>query len=100
MILTAAERQVSQRDVDYQSMAELGLSMLQQARAAGHLAGCWVTADEAYGKVPTLRDDLDADGMAVRAGSALQPTGFCATGQDGSPGLVGAWPTSDQASTG
>jgi len=48
--------------VDYQSMAELGLSMLQQARAAGHLAGCWVTADEAYGKGPTLRDDLDAAG--------------------------------------
>lgn len=48
-------------DVDYQSTAELGLSMLQQARFAGHLMGQWVTADEAYGKVPTLRDALDAD---------------------------------------
>jgi SRSO17 transposase len=48
--------------VDYQSMAELGLSMLQQARAAGHLEGCWITADEAYGKVPTFRDNLDAAG--------------------------------------
>jgi SRSO17 transposase len=48
-------------EVDYHSTAELGLSMLQQARAAGHLKGRWVTADEAYGKVPTLRDDLDAD---------------------------------------
>ena len=45
-------------DVAYQSMAELGFSMLQQARTAGH----WVTADEAYGKVPTLRDDLDSAG--------------------------------------
>ena len=47
--------------VDYQSIAELGLSMLHQARTAGHLMGRWVTADEAYGKVPTLRDALDAD---------------------------------------
>jgi SRSO17 transposase len=49
-------------DIAYQSTAELGFSMLQQARTAGHLAGHWVTADEAYGKVPTLRDDLDSAG--------------------------------------
>ena len=48
-------------DVGYQSTAELGLSMLQQSRSAGHLTGQWVTADEAYGKVPTFRDALDAD---------------------------------------
>jgi SRSO17 transposase len=47
--------------VAYQSIAELGLSMLHQARTAGHLMGRWVTADEAYGKVPTLRDTLDDD---------------------------------------
>jgi len=47
--------------VGYQSIAELGLSMLHQARTAGHLMGRWVTADEAYGKVPTLRDALDDD---------------------------------------
>lgn len=47
--------------VGYQSIAELGLSMLHQARTAGHLMGRWVTADEAYGKVPTLRDTLDDD---------------------------------------
>jgi len=47
--------------VDYQSIVELGLSMLHQARTAGHLMGRWVTADEAYGKVPTFRDALDAD---------------------------------------
>lgn len=46
-------------EVGYQSVAELGFSMLRQARAQGHLAGQWVTGDEAYGKVPTLRDDLD-----------------------------------------
>jgi SRSO17 transposase len=48
--------------VGYQSTAELGLSMLGQVRAQGHLAGQWVTGDEAYGKVPTLRDDLDNEG--------------------------------------
>jgi len=47
--------------VGYQSIAELGLSMLHQARTAGQLMGRWVTADEAYGKVPTLRDALDDD---------------------------------------
>lgn len=47
--------------VDYQSITELGLSMLHQVRRAGHLTGRWVTADEAYGKVPTFRDALDAD---------------------------------------
>ena len=36
--------------------------MLRQARAAGHLQGHWVTGDDAYGKVPTLRDALDAEG--------------------------------------
>src|SRR5947209_3103868 len=46
----------------YRSMAELGLDMLRQARAAGHLQGHWVTGDDAYGKVPTLRDALDAQG--------------------------------------
>jgi SRSO17 transposase len=34
--------------------------MLRQARAAGHLLGHWVAADDAYGQVPTLRDALDA----------------------------------------
>jgi SRSO17 transposase len=49
-------------EVGYQSKAELGLAMLQQARTADHLAGRWVTGDEDYGKVPSLRDALDADG--------------------------------------
>jgi SRSO17 transposase len=48
--------------VGYQSKAELGLAMLRQARAAGHLAGHWVAGDDAYGMVPTLRDALDAAG--------------------------------------
>lgn len=47
--------------VTYQSKAELGLVMLQQARQAGHLTGRWVTGDEDYGKVPSLRDALAAD---------------------------------------
>lgn len=49
-------------DVSYQSKAMLGLDMLRQARARGHLAGCRVTADDAYGEVPDLRDALDAAG--------------------------------------
>ena len=48
-------------DVTFQSKALLGLAMLRQARAAGHLQGCRVTADDAYGEVPSLRDALDAE---------------------------------------
>ena len=48
--------------VTYQSKAELGLAMLRQVQATGHLRGCWVTGDEAYGQVPSLRDALDAEG--------------------------------------
>jgi SRSO17 transposase len=50
--------------VTYQSKAELGLAMLRQVRASGHLHGCWVTGDEAYGEVPSLRDALDAEGWS------------------------------------
>jgi SRSO17 transposase len=49
-------------EVTYQSKAELGLAMLEQARQGRHLTGRWVTGDEAYGEVPTLRDALDAGG--------------------------------------
>ena len=49
-------------DVTYQSKAELGLALLRQARAAGHLPGRWVTGDEAFGQMPTLRDALNDEG--------------------------------------
>ena len=49
-------------DIGYQSKAALGLAMLRQAKAAGHLEGQWVAGDDAYGMVPTLRDALDAEG--------------------------------------
>jgi SRSO17 transposase len=49
-------------EIGYQSKADLGLAMLRQARAAGHLQGHWVAGDDAYGMVPTLRDALDAQG--------------------------------------
>ncbi|HWE62459.1 MAG TPA: IS701 family transposase, partial [Chloroflexota bacterium] len=49
-------------EVGYQSKAQLGLAMLRQARATGHLAGNWVAGDDAYGMVPTLRDALDSEG--------------------------------------
>ena len=48
--------------VGFQTKADLGLAMLRQTRAHGHLAGRWVTADEAYGQVPGFRDALDAEG--------------------------------------
>lgn len=47
-------------NVIYRSKAELALAMLEQAHRGGDLAGHWVTADEGYGEVPTLRDALDA----------------------------------------
>lgn len=48
-------------EVDYQSKAELGLTLLRRARQAGYLTASWVTADSGYGEVPTLRDTLDAE---------------------------------------
>jgi SRSO17 transposase len=50
------------QEVTYQSKAELGLAMLTHARTVDHLAGPWVTGDADYGKVPTLRDALEAAG--------------------------------------
>lgn len=46
----------------YQSKTDLALKLLRQARQRGYLSGQWVTADEDYGKVPTFRDALDAEG--------------------------------------
>jgi SRSO17 transposase len=50
---------VPEAEIRAQSKAELGLAMLTQARAAGHLHGSWVAGDDAYGMVPTLRDALE-----------------------------------------
>ena len=49
-------------ELGYQTKAELGLGLLRRAREAGHLTAEWVTADEGYGEVPSLRDTLDAEG--------------------------------------
>jgi SRSO17 transposase len=46
---------------DYQSQAELGLGLLRRAQATGALVGRWVTADAAFGQVPSFRDALDGD---------------------------------------
>jgi SRSO17 transposase len=46
----------------YQSQVAVGLALLRRVRAAGALIGRWVTADEAFGQVPTFRDALDGDG--------------------------------------
>ena len=48
--------------VEFATKAEIGLALLQAARARGHLQGDWVTGDEGYGEVPSLRDALDVDG--------------------------------------
>ncbi len=48
--------------VGFATKAEIGLAVLQAARARGHLQGDWVTGDAGYGEVPSLRDALDADG--------------------------------------
>jgi SRSO17 transposase len=49
-------------EVSYQSKAAIALSLWQQARASGHLTARWTTGDEEYGKVPWLRDAIDAVG--------------------------------------
>jgi SRSO17 transposase len=49
-------------EVRFATKAEIGLALLQAARARGHLQGDWVTGDAGYGAVPSLRDALDADG--------------------------------------
>jgi SRSO17 transposase len=46
----------------FRTKPELGLDLLRQARARGHLRARWATADEAYGGVPEFRDGLDAAG--------------------------------------
>jgi SRSO17 transposase len=63
--------------VGFRTKPELGLDLLRQARARGHLQARWVTADEAYGGVPEFRDGLDADGwwyvLGVPSATAVFP---------------------------
>jgi SRSO17 transposase len=49
-------------DVTFQTKPALARAMLQQAKQRGHLASRWVTGDEAFGQIPSFRDDLEADG--------------------------------------
>jgi len=49
-------------EAGYQSQADLGLALLRRARATDALVGRWVTADEAFGQLPTVRDALDTEG--------------------------------------
>src|SRR5215213_1416696 len=48
--------------VGFRTKPELGLALLRRLRERGQLPGRWVTADEAYGGVPTFRDALAGDG--------------------------------------
>src|SRR6478735_1839672 len=45
----------------FASKGDLGLEILRHARLLGQLHAHWVTADEWYGRIPALRDALDAD---------------------------------------
>jgi SRSO17 transposase len=45
-------------EVGYRSKAEIALALLRRAKALGRLTTRWVTADEAYGEVPSFRDAL------------------------------------------
>ncbi|HET8646263.1 MAG TPA: IS701 family transposase [Vicinamibacteria bacterium] len=47
--------------VEFRTKPELGLALLRRLRERGQLPGRWVTADEAYGEVPSFRDALDAE---------------------------------------
>lgn len=49
--------------ITFQTKPALGLTLLRQARTRGALKSPWVTADEAYGEVPSFRDALDAEGV-------------------------------------
>jgi SRSO17 transposase len=49
-------------EVGFATKAQIGLALLQEARARGHLQGDWVTGAAGYGEVPSLRAALDADG--------------------------------------
>ncbi len=48
--------------VGFRTKAELALQMLREAHRRGYMKSRWVTGDEEYGKVPDLRDALDAEG--------------------------------------
>ena len=61
------------RGVARQSKPELGRQVLQAARERGQLAGQWVTADEAYGQIPSFRDALDDDGGGTSWRSPTTP---------------------------
>ena len=47
----------------YRSKTELGLDMLAQAQARGHLSAQWVAGDSAFGMSPSFRDGLAEQGM-------------------------------------
>ena len=67
--------------VGFATTADLGLAMPRQARAHGHLAARWVTADEAYGPVPGFRDALDGRGVALRPGGPVATPVFTEAGR-------------------
>ena len=76
-------------DVGFATKAELGLVMLRQARAHGHLASRWVTADEAYGQVPSFRDALDAEGWRYVLEMPLPTPVFAAAATAALPAWTG-----------
>ena len=47
-------------ETEFATKPELAVRMLERVHDAGRLAGCWFTADEAFGQNPGLRDWLAA----------------------------------------
>lgn len=54
---------VPQEAHTYQSKTQIALSLLQRAKALGHLRADWVTGDDAYGASPGFRDGVAAEGL-------------------------------------
>ncbi len=69
----------------YQSKTDLEFAMLREARRRGVLPGRWVTADEEYGKVPSFRDALHADGWLYVLEMPCITTMFTAPAQTAIP---------------
>ena len=80
----------------YQSKTDLGLTLIRAARRRGALPGRWVTADAAYGEVPSFRDALDADGLWYVVEVPCTTSFFLAPAQTHVPAVVGTRAEAEQ----
>jgi SRSO17 transposase len=54
---------VPEEERRYRPATELALAMLREAKKRGHLQADWVVGDDAFGKSPEFRRDLDQEGF-------------------------------------